>query len=100
MSASFAGYLGVLEVSAGMLVPKHLLGIAYGSVAAVNSLSMALLPLSNGLIIGSGSTIPLGYKHMQYAFIPMSVIYFLLAIYMKMSKSKVFAELDKDRKGE
>lgn len=97
LSGSFAGYLGVLEVSAGMLVPKHLLGVAYGSVAAVNSLSMALMPLSNGLVIGSGSTIPKGYLHMQYVFIPMSVIYFSLAVYMKFSKSTIFGALDKER---
>lgn len=98
LSASLSGYLGVLEISASMLVPKHMVGIAYGSIAAANSLSMTLLPVSSGLLLESGGTIAEGYKYLQFAFIPISVIYFSLAVFMKFSKSKIFAKLDEDRK--
>ena len=46
------------------MVPKYLLGTAYGAVAAVNSLSMSLIPLLNGSITQVGSTIPMGFRNL------------------------------------
>lgn len=48
LSSSFAGLLGIIEVSIGMIVPKNLLGAVYGSIGAVNALALALMPIFNG----------------------------------------------------
>jgi hypothetical protein len=50
-SSSFAGLLGIIEVSIGMIVPQNLLGAVYGSIGAVNALALALMPIFNGEIM-------------------------------------------------
>jgi hypothetical protein len=70
-----------------MLIPKHLMGTAYGAVAAVNALSMSIIPLLNGFIIESGSTLAIGFRNLQFAYISMSVLYLLLAVFMRFYPS-------------
>jgi hypothetical protein len=70
-----------------MLVPKNLVGIAYGSIAAVNSLGMSVTPIINGLIIESGSTLAIGFRNLQYAYLPNSVLYFLLSLFIRFYPS-------------
>ena len=38
-----------------MIVPKNLIGTAYGTIGAVDALSMCIMPILNGLLIGTGS---------------------------------------------
>ena len=97
LSITFAGFLGVLEASVSMIVSNHLLGIAYGGVAAVIALSMSLMPILNGLVLSSDPEIATSYFNLQYVYIPLSTIYLGMSFFIKISPSPIFMLFDQVR---
>ena len=97
LSGGVAGSLGLIEMSLTMIVPKKLIGTAYGSIGAVDALSMSLMPILNGLVTSEKKELRIDYEDLEYLYIALAGLFVLLTVFMQISKSSIFSLFDKER---
>ena len=55
---------------------------------------MAVMPIFNGLITSIDSDLQQSYLYLEYMYLPLSIIYFFMMVYIKFSTSSIFDKLD------
>lgn len=93
-SISFSGFLGLIAPSTSILVPKNLIGTAYGCVGSMFALSMTIMPIFNGLITSISTDLKQNYLYLEYVYLPLSLLYLGSLVYVKFSKANIFGKLD------
>ena len=79
----YAGFLGLISPNTTIMVPNHLIGTAYGCVGSTFALSMTIMPIFNGLITSITLDLSKNYFYLQFIYLPISLVYFFLLIYVK-----------------
>ena len=94
----YSGFLGLIAPNSTIMVPKNLIGTAYGCVGSTFALSMTIMPIFNGLITSVDPNLSQSYLYLQYVYLPIAILYLVMMFYVYKSRSAMFKKLDKERK--
>lgn len=93
-SLSFAGFCSVMIPSISLIVEEKSIGTAFSAVGSASSLSQALMPIFNSLVIDEGAQLANNYRNLSLLYGCMAIVTILLCIFLHQSTSRTMMTID------
>jgi MFS family permease len=97
ISLAFAGFCTLIIPCVSLIVPEYAMGTAFGASGMATSLSQAVMPVLNALVIGEGDgeELAVNYHRLSLVYLGFSVAAVGLAVGMRMLRNNTMRAVDK-----
>lgn len=86
-SMAFAGFCSIMIPSIQLIADEKAIGTAYSAVGSASSLSQAIMPVFNSLVIDEGDLLASNYRNLSLLYGSLAVASILLSLFLWQSKS-------------